>query len=74
MIYHQLRFVKMTTYTIKAGQMTDFLRFWRNNNKVQKELGYSGISGLFMLVSGGRVTTIVRSRAIIIVMLKEWVI
>ena len=47
------RFVKMTTYTIKTGQMSDFLRFWRNNNDVQKELGYSGISGLFMLVSGG---------------------
>jgi hypothetical protein len=47
------RFVKMTTYTIKRGKMSDFLRFWRNNTKLQKELGYSGITGLFMLVSGG---------------------
>jgi len=44
---------KMTTYTIKRGKMSDFLRFWRNNTKLQKELGYSGITGLFMLVSGG---------------------
>jgi hypothetical protein len=47
------RFVKMTTYTVKRGKMTDFFRVWRNNNKLQKELGYSGTSGLFMLVSGG---------------------
>tara|TARA_B110000238_G_scaffold66955_1_gene73474 strand:- start:159 stop:509 length:351 start_codon:yes stop_codon:yes gene_type:complete len=44
----------MTTYTIKRGQTADFFRFWRNNTKLQKELGYSGVSGLFMLESGGQ--------------------
>jgi len=48
------RFVKMTTYNIKRGKMSDFFRFWRNNVKLQNELGYSGISGVFMLVSGGQ--------------------
>jgi hypothetical protein len=48
------RFIKMTTYTIKRGQTADFFRFWRNNTKLQKELGYSGVSGLFMLESGGQ--------------------
>ena len=47
------RFVKMTTYTIARGKMSDFFRFWGNNNKLQKELGYSGVSALFMLVTGG---------------------
>jgi hypothetical protein len=47
------RFVKMTTYTVKRGKMSDFLRFWRNNTELQKELGYTGITGLFMLTSGG---------------------
>lgn len=48
------RFVRMTTYTIKRNKMSDFFRFWRNNIKLQKELGYSGISGVFMLESGGQ--------------------
>ena len=47
------RFVEMTTFTIKPDKRTDFFSFWRNNSKLQKELGYSGISGLFMLVTGG---------------------
>ena len=47
------RFVKMTTYTIKPDKRVDFFSFWRNNTKLQKELGYSGISGLFMLTTGG---------------------
>ena len=47
------RFVKMTTYTIKRGAMSDFFRFWKNNMEIQKEFGYSGVSGLFMLASGG---------------------
>ena len=47
------RFVKMTTYTVARGKMSDFFRFWSNNNKLQKELGYSGVTGLFMLVTGG---------------------
>ncbi|MFL3662115.1 MAG: hypothetical protein ACI6PN_10235 [Polaribacter sp.] len=47
------RFIKMTTYTIKSSNRSDFFRFWRNNNKLQKSLGYTGTSGLFTLVSGG---------------------
>ena len=47
------RFVKMTTYTVKRGKMSDFFRFWRNNQELQIELGYTGIIGLFMLESGG---------------------
>ncbi|CAI8332155.1 MAG: Uncharacterised protein [Flavobacterium sp. SCGC AAA160-P02] len=48
------RFLKMTTYNIKRGNMSDFFRFWNNNIKLQKELGYSGIIGVFMLESGGQ--------------------
>lgn len=47
------RFVKMTRFTIKPDKRADFFSFWRNNTKLQKELGYSGITGLFMLVTGG---------------------
>jgi hypothetical protein len=47
------RFVKMTTYNVKRGMMADFFRVWNNNVKLQKELGYSGVSGLFMLITGG---------------------
>ena len=47
------RFVKMTTYSVKRGSMSDFFRFWRNNQELQIELGYTGIIGLFMLESGG---------------------
>ena len=47
------RFVKMTTYTIKSDKRTDFFSFWRNNTELQKELGYSGVTGLFMLEAGG---------------------
>ena len=47
------RFVKMTTYNVKRGMMGDFFRVWNNNVKLQKELGYSGVSGLFMLTTGG---------------------
>ena len=54
------RFVKMTRFTIKPDKRTDFFSFWRNNTKLQKELGYSGITGLFMLVTGGESYEILR--------------
>ena len=48
------RFVQMTTYTLKSENRSDFFRFWRNNIELQKELGYTGIRGLFMLETGGK--------------------
>ena len=48
------RFIKMTTYNLKRDNSSDFFRFWRNNVKLQKSLGYSGVSGVFMLESGGQ--------------------
>jgi hypothetical protein len=47
------RFVQMTTYSLKSENRSDFFRFWRNNLKLQKELGYTGMVGVFMLESGG---------------------
>tara|TARA_B100000795_G_C22753070_1_gene420270 strand:- start:326 stop:733 length:408 start_codon:yes stop_codon:yes gene_type:complete len=47
------RFVKMTTFIIKPDERTDFFSFWKNNTKFQKELGNSGITTLFMLVTEG---------------------
>ena len=48
------RFIKMTTYNLKRGKASNFFRFWSNNVKLQKSLGYSGVSGVFMLQSGGQ--------------------
>ena len=47
------RFIKMTTYTVKRGQMSDFFRFWRNDIKLKRALGHTGVMGVFMLESGG---------------------
>ena len=38
------RFIKMTTYNLKRDNSSDFFRFWRNNVKLQKSLGYSGVN------------------------------
>jgi len=48
------RFIKMTTYNLKRDKSSDFFRFWGNNVKLQKSLGYTGASGVFMLESGGQ--------------------
>jgi len=48
------KYVKMTTYTIKSGKWGDFSRFLTNNVQLQKELGYSGVRGWFMLENGGQ--------------------
>jgi len=43
----------MTTYTIEEAKCLIFSDFGEIINKLQKEVGYSGISGIFMLVTGG---------------------
>ena len=58
------RFVKMTTYTVKRGKMSDFLRFWRNNTKLQKELRLFWNHRTIYVSFRWRISAIIGSRAL----------